>query len=450
MRTTINIWLCKLITFVCKLFKKTGSVYPGSIIYKLDKKALWKLKYPSNVIVITGSSGKGSTTSMLAHILTNSGMKVVWNKNGSNINNAVMTLILNNSSALTHKVQADAVLLEMDERYIKNVFAPGTIKYLAITNITRDQPARNRHVDLIYDAIMSSVDSSIHLVLNADDPVVNRASFEHSGDISKYGIEKTIYDTMSTPPYAVDAAYCPKCNTKLKYEFYHYGHLGEYECPNCDFKRGKVDFKASDVDLKNSVFKINGIEFKLNKGMFFAVYYTLLAYSLAKLVGLSIEQIKKSINDDMMPSKRGKTFYLNGRPVEMLESKNENALSYLQSLNYIKNKDGKKTVILGFENVSRRYNFNDLSWLWDVDFELLKDDNIDKIFCIGRFKYDVAVRLDYADIDRNKVVLVDDIKTLIDRVNQESSGDIYTMVCFDMTEMITNMLREWNNEKEGN
>jgi len=211
-----------------------------------------------------------------------------------------------------------------------------------------------------------------------------------------------------------------------------------------------VDFKASDVDLKNSVFKINGIEFKLNKGMFFAVYYTLLAYSLAKLVGLSIEQIKKSINDDMMPSKRGKTFYLNGRPVEMLESKNENALSYLQSLNYIKNKDGKKTVILGFENVSRRYNFNDLSWLWDVDFELLKDDNIDKIFCIGRFKYDVAVRLDYADIDRNKVVLVDDIKTLIDRVNQESSGDIYTMVCFDMTEMITNMLREWNNEKEGN
>ena len=132
----------------------------------------------------------------------------------------------------------------------------------------------------------------------------------------------------------------------------------------------------------------------------------------------------------------------------MIESKNENSLSYLQSLNYIKHQTGKKTVIMGFENVSRRYHYMDLSWLWDVNFELLKDDDVDKIFCIERFRYDVATRLEYANIDPKKIVLVEDLSKLIDRVETESKGNIYTMVCFDMTEIITKMLKEKIHEEE--
>ena len=138
---------------------------------------------------------------------------------------------------------------------------------------------------------------------------------------------------------------------------------------------------------------------------------------------------------------------INGRSIEMIESKNENALSYLQSIKYIRHKTGTKTVILGFENVSRRYSFNDLSWLYDVDFELLKDDGIDKIFCIGRFKWDVYTRLIYAGIDKDKLVLVDDINNLINMVLEQSNGDIYTMVCFDMTAIIKKLVSEVNHGK---
>ena len=153
------------------------------------------------------------------------------------------------------------------------------------------------------------------------------------------------------------------------------------------------------------------------------------------------------MNNNTIKSKRGKTYSLDNRTVEMLESKNENALSYLQSLKYIKMQSGKKTVIMGFENVSRRYEFNDLSWLWDVDFELLNDKDVDKIFCIGRFKYDVKTRLEYAGIDMNKVVLIDDMNTLIERVKNESKGSIYTMVCFDMTAIIKNLLKDGIDEE---
>ena len=131
----------------------------------------------------------------------------------------------------------------------------------------------------------------------------------------------------------------------------------------------------------------------------------------------------------------------------MLESKNENNLSYYESLHYIKNVKDKKTVILGFDNVSRRYNLNDISWLYDVKFELLNDDNIDKIFIIGRFRYDVLTRLKYANISDTKLVVVDNIDDIIYKVRNESVGNIYTMVCFDMTEILRKKIMEANNGK---
>lgn len=450
MKLSLSIIVCKLIKWGLKICKRDGSVFPGSIAYKIDKDALKKIKYPKDVIVVTGSSGKGSTVSVLYQTLVNEGKKVICNRNGSNINNAIMTLLLNNTNTFTHKVNGDVLLLEMDERFISKTFDKGIITTMLITNITRDQPSRNFDSNFIFDKIMESVDKNVHLIVNADDPLLNRVKTIHQGKITTYGIGKNKYATKKTPDYSVDSAYCPKCKTKLKYNFYHYGNMGKYACDNCDFERGKVDFEATNVDLEKGTIKINGNSIKLNKKIFFAVYYTLAAYTVLKTIGIKEENIIDSFNNKTPESKRLKHQYLDGRKVEMIESKNENSLSYLQSLNYIVDQKDKKTVIMGFENVSRRYVYNDLSWLWDVPFEILKDDSIEKIFLIGRFKYDILTRLEYAEIDMEKIVLVDEIHDLLDEVANQSTSPIYTMVCFDMTEIITNMLKERNNEKENN
>jgi hypothetical protein len=121
-------------------------------------------------------------------------------------------------------------------------------------------------------------------------------------------------------------------------------------------------------------------------------------------------------------------------------------LSYYQSIKYIINEPGLKTIILGFDNVSRRYKLNDLSWLYDVNFELLANNKqVDKIFCIGRFRYDVATRLNYAGIEKNKIILIDDLNNLLKEVETKSSGNIYTMVCFDMTSIIKKLVQNENN-----
>ena len=445
MKTTLLIIYTKLITRICKIFRRDGSVFPGSLVNKLDKNILKKIKYPKYVIGITGSSGKGSTTSQVAYILSKNGYKVVWNKNGSNLVNAATTLILNNTNPITKRINGDVLLMELDESYISRIFDKNTLTHILITNITRDQPARNGHPELILDKIINSIGDNTHVIINADDPLLNRFKYVHHGLLTTYGIGKTKYDTKEPINLSLDAAYCPICKNKLTYTYYHTGHMGKYKCKNCDFGREKVNFEARDVDLDKQFFTINDSIYHINNNIFFAVYYTIAAYTLCKIIGLSDENIKKYLNDEPMEAKRGKVLKLDNRYVHMIESKNENNLSYYESLQYINQVSGKKTIILGFDNVSRRYSLNDLSWLYDVNFELLNDKNIDKIFIIGRFRYDVLTRLKYANISDEKLVLIDNLNNLIEKVKEESSGDIYTMVCFDMTEVLRKKILEVNN-----
>ena len=84
------------------------------------------------------------------------GYKVIWNKSGSNLYNAAVTLILNNTSIITKKIKADILLLELDEAYIKTIFNKTKLTHLVVTNITRDQPARNGHPDIIFNKIANA------------------------------------------------------------------------------------------------------------------------------------------------------------------------------------------------------------------------------------------------------------------------------------------------------
>ena len=45
-----------------------------------------------------------------------------------------------------------------------------------------------------------------------------------------------------------------------------------------------------------------------------------------------------------------------------------------------------------------------------------------------------------------KKILIDNLDTLINRVKNESTGNIYTMLCFDMTSIIRKKIMEDNHE----
>ena len=383
-----------------------------------------------------------STFIDIYHILKNAGYDVIYNASGSNGIRGITTLILNHCN-IFGKFKHEVLLLELDERHLHLAFGKNKMTHLVVTNITRDQPARNGSPDLIYDAIFEALDGTTTLILNADDPSLKKATLSYPGEIITYGINKTKDSYIKKDNYSIDNAYCPNCQKKLTYSFYHYGHIGSYYCPNCSFKRGTPDYLGTKVDLPNQQMFINNNEISLNKNFLFTAYATLAAYSLCSTIGVKEKKILEALNKNKIASKRGQELKIENRSITMLESKNENALSYYQSLKYIVNEPDKKAVILGFDNVSRRYKYNDLSWLWDVDFELLNDESIEKILVIGRFKWDVYVRLKYAKIKSDKIILIDNMDDLIPTIKEKTKGTLYSMVCFDMTAIIKNKIKEW-------
>ena len=441
---SIVIFTCKFINKASKLIGHEGSVIGGHYARKLDKKILSKIKLPKYVIGITGSSGKSSSTELIYNILTKNGYKVVYNKEGSNTINGITALVLNNSS-LSGKLKADVLLMELDEQFMKYVFEYITPTHLMITNITRDQPPRNSHPEKIYNAIKNAIPYGTHLILNADDPFVNRLRINHKGEITTYGLAKNDYSRKSNINN-LDAAYCPICHRKLEYEYYHYGHIGKYNCPKYDFKRGKVNYEANDIDIDNKLIKINEKEVHLPSNFLYTAYFVTGCYTLSKAIGLNDEDILKVINDENTKTKRLEIYDFDNRKWQMLVSKNENNLSYKQSLDYILHQDGDKTIILGFDSSSRRYKENDISWIWDIDFESLNDSSIKNIILIGKFCYDMKLRMEYAGINKEKLILVENLDNLSKTIKEKTTGKIFSMVCFDKEIQLKKIIKEENND----
>ena len=444
MLRAIQILTNKFLTKVLKLLGHNASQFPGAITYNMNQHILEKIKYPKYVIGVTGSSGKGTTTNFIYNILKEAGYDVVYNSSGSNGIRGITTLILNNCN-IFGRFKHDVLLLELDEKHLHLAFKKNKMTHLVITNITRDQPARNGSPDLIYHAIFDQLDQSTTLVLNADDPGLMKARLTYKGKIITYGINKTKDSFERKINFSTDEAYCPNCHRKLIYSFYHYGHIGSYYCPHCNFKRGTPDYVGTNVDLKTKTMQINKEEICLNKDFLFTAYASLAAFALCDSIKVPKEKILDTFNKEKIPTKRGHDIALGNRKITMLESKNENALSYYQSLRYILNQENQKVIIMGFDNVSRRYKYNDLSWLWDVEFELLNDPSIEKIILIGRFKWDVRVRLEYAKIKKEKIYMLDDLNQIVPVLEKETTGEIYTMVCFDMTEILLQKFKEAQN-----
>ena len=70
-----SILIGKVTLFLCKLIGR-GSSTPGVIAYKFNKNILNDFILPKNIIVVTGSSGKGSTTKMINDVYKDLGFKV--------------------------------------------------------------------------------------------------------------------------------------------------------------------------------------------------------------------------------------------------------------------------------------------------------------------------------------------------------------------------------------
>ncbi len=428
----ISIFIGKIFVFIGRIIKR-GSAMPGTIAYKLNKNILKEFTLPEKVVAVTGSSGKGSTTKIIAEVYKDLGYKVAYNSKGSNERSAIITTLLENCD-LNGKVMTDICVFEMDERYAKYVFPYIKITDVIITNITRDQPPRQRHFDFVFNEIKKSLNSDIHLIINGDDPYLQNFNLNNEYQVTYYGIKKQKYSYKENKFDPLNIYLCPKCNTTLKYNFYHIEHLGDYFCPKCEFAKPKEDFIITNCNYEKNIIKINSkYEISIKNNMLFNLYNTVAAFSYLSISGLDKKDIASSISKINNNKKLYNNYTYKNRKVYVLNNKAENATTYNQSILFTTRDKETKTIVLGWKEISRRYNYDDISWLYDVNFELLNDKSIDKFICTGPQKYDLATRLKYAGIPENKILVFYDLYDAQKDI-KKSKGNIYAILNFDYIE----------------
>jgi len=433
MRLILAILATKLLIIIGKIMGKKSSSTPGAVAQKICPDIITRLskQVKKDIIAVCGTNGKTTTNNLIYSSLTGAGYKVVCNNVGANMIDGVATAFAA-SASIFGKLNADYACIEIDELSTVKVFKVMKPNYMVLANLFRDQLDRYGEIDITIEALKNAVNlaGNVTLVLNADDPLVTSFGIETGKNCVYYGIDLKVTDTLNETK---EGRFCRFCGTELNYEFTHYGHLGNYICEKCDFKRPVTKYTATDVDLNNGLdFSINDVRISVNYKGFYNVYNLLAAYSVFDLMGLDVKKFNDSLSYYKPQIGRMESFDIG---VEAVLNLAKNPAGFNQAISTVLSDTRRKNIIIAVND--KPSDGRDISWLWDVDFESLNDDNTNKFAVCGIRRNDLKVRLKYADIKADDF---ESIKTAIEELKTDCEV-LYLLVNYTMLFSTQDILR---------
>lgn len=394
------------------LNKSSGTSFVGMLVLKICPDFLkYCSKYiKKRIITITGTNGKSTTSGLIAHILETAHQKVVHNLKGANMLTGVANVFALSIAPLK---RYDYAVIESDEAYLTKLYDYMKSDYLVVTNLFRDQLDRYGELNTTAQFIKNAIDKNhdLKLILNADDPIV--ATFDRTKYAVYYGFENVEYDcSYEHKSNAPTEVFNCMCGEELKYSKQFFAQQGHYYCPKCGYKRHECNYSA-DVKVYNdySILTVRNrgisFEFKVNLAGLYNAYNALAAISLGFETGMNQEEIQKSLDTYQAIFGRTEKRTINGNPAVIQLIKNPTGASEV-----LKTVDLKSNIVIAIND--NYADGRDISWLWDSDFEQLK--NAEKlVITSGCRANDMATRLKYAGIPQEKIIVEPNIKKAIDK-----------------------------------
>jgi UDP-N-acetylmuramyl tripeptide synthase len=393
LQNILIIFVSKFIIFFLKSFSLgSGSTWPGHIALKLNKHFI-KDAFKSSktkVILLAGTNGKTTTSTLLQFILTKNGNTVFQNGEGANLLNGIASTIIKHSTWMG-KIEYDFAIFEIDENILPLILKEITPHSIILLNLFRDQLDRYGEVNTIaarWHASLKDIPDSVHVYLNGDDPQIYFLGSDIRAKVHYFGLPDEIM-TKKDVPHDVDSIYCPRCGEKLNYTLMSYSHLGDFSCEKCGFKRENI-----------TTYEKKYLESPL-KGVY--NYYNISALYLFAKNTLQINE--KLLHNFVVLFKpafgRQEIIPYKGRNIFLLLSKNPTGFN--QSIEAIKELTGKKKSNLVLLLNDRIPDGRDISWIWDVEFQEVLPIS-DKIYISGDRAFDMALRLKYS-LEENSNVL---------------------------------------------
>lgn len=394
-----------------------GTALPGLVAEKICPSLLSELapRFSNGVILITGTNGKTTTARLIANVLKAKGYKVIHNFTGSNLTRGILAQILQEAD-IRGNFSADFGVFEVDEATSGKAAQALKPRLILVTNLFRDQLDRYGELDKVASIVASSLNYAREwVILNGDDPLVTSLAENAEAGKIFYGIDAP---ELSLSRGVIDLHHCPRCDEELSFSVRFYGHLGEYICPECAYKRPVLDIYASHIELGDDFslrFQINcrGKLASVHSPLYgiFNVYNLVSALSVFEALGFELETTIQSLEQITSAFGRLERFFLDSRECIIFLAKNPVGFSI--NLETVKrDKAMKNLLIILNDNLA---DGTDTSWIWDVDFEILGEEDFRFIICSGIRAEDMALRLKYADIPQERLEVINDIKSAFQR-----------------------------------
>lgn len=402
----LKLFLIKIAILITKL-RGGGSAFPGLVSKKLNFnfRKIKNLKQ-KEIIYVIGTNGKTTTTNLIYQMLLANNKRVITNFEGANLINGIYTLILKHLH-FNMELDSDIILLEVDEKTIKQIVDILPPNKILVTNFFRDQLDRYGEIDLIVDEILASIPKNTTLFLNGDDPYIYYKFKEFSNKIY-YGINslpEAINKLRLPENYNKlrEIIYCPNCHCKLEYQYFHYGHLGKFNCPNCN---NNIEIKYQLTQTKNG-FILDNQEYQFDDLPFYYLFNIIASVSIIKSLDLSINILNDIIKEFKFPPGRNQNIIYKNQPVYLNLVKNVVGLE--ETLDYIENNFKKFNLLFCLND--NYADGKDISWIYDVDLDVLTNRS-QKIFVTGTRAYDMALRFELNDYQGDIEVIEDPIDCL--------------------------------------
>lgn len=187
----------RAVRFLARLRKPGGgSAVPGLVVNRIAPGFLPDTlnAFPRGLVIVSGSSGKSTTTKMLVGILRAHDVSVFTNPSTANISQGLTSALLERAD-LRGRIDADLGVLEMDEGHGALIAPRLSPAHVILTNVSVDQIDRFHDAAMVERMLGTIAERSTgSLVLNGDDALIDALAPGSTALRRRYGVSAAVLD----------------------------------------------------------------------------------------------------------------------------------------------------------------------------------------------------------------------------------------------------------------
>lgn len=357
--------LGKIARYLLRLVRRGGgSALPGTIAFKIQPRLLSRAisSAPHGLIAVSGTAGKSTTTKVIVELLRAAGLKVFTNPSTANIRQGLYAAVLQFGD-LRGRIDADIVVLELDEGHGAALISDLKPKLSVLTNVLSDQLDRFVDPEFVQEKLKRIAMASDQVIVNGDDP--NLLEFAHEVNSTAFGLSRNFEGER--PEYAIN--------------------FSQPDPFSLSTEVVRIEGTSAEIATKQARYFVKLPSAGTHQALNVAAAIT----AVERTIAVDQELVETTLEAMPPVFARDEKTNIRGREVRLMLV--QNSISFNLNLENISGTETPLMLMAGSD-------IHDPSWLWGVDFSRLT--RVDVVGGLNAF--DLALALVYNGVEIGKVI----------------------------------------------